>query len=305
MNIVTTIIPIFTIIALGWFARNKGFIPPGFSDTANRLVYYLAIPAMIFQAISKGSLTTSLNFQVLAITLGSVVVIFAVIWAAALAARVERRQIATFIQSSFHGNLGYIGLAVSYYYLGDEGLGRASIITGFVMILQNFLAVFVLQLYADTDNRHVSRNRIFLKILSNPVIVSALIGILFSLAELQIPLVIGRSLDILSSLALPMALLIIGASLSFESARLRIGSTLFASAVKLMILPGTGMILYRLFGLSPQEYLPGLILLASPTATISYVMAKEMNGDADFAVTAISASTMLSALTFFLWLNIT
>lgn len=305
MNIITTIIPIFTIIALGWFIRTKGFIPPGFSDTANRLVYYLAIPAMVFQSVSKGSLTTRLNFQVLAVTLGSVVFIFALTWAAALTARVGRRQIATFIQSTFHGNLGYIGLAVSFYYLGDEGLGRAGIITGFVMILQNFLAVFVLQFYADTDNRHVSRNRIVLKILSNPVIASALIGILFSLAELQIPLVIGRSLDILSSLALPMALLIIGASLSFESARLRIGSVFFASAVKLMILPGTGMILYRLLGLSPQEYLPGLILLASPTATISYVMAKEMNGDADFSVTAISASTLLSALTFSLWLNVT
>jgi predicted permease len=50
--------------------------------------------------------------------------------------------------------------------------------------------------------------------------------------------------------------------------------------------------------------LPGLILLASPTATISYVMAKEMKGDADFAVAAISISTLLSAVTFTAWLNI-
>jgi hypothetical protein len=50
--------------------------------------------------------------------------------------------------------------------------------------------------------------------------------------------------------------------------------------------------------------MPGLILLASPTATITYVMAKEMNGDADFAVAALSISTILSAMTFSLWLHI-
>ncbi len=102
-----------------------------------------------------------------------------------------------------------------------------------------------------------------------------------------------------------MALLIIGASLSFESVRLRMGSVLFTSVMKLMILPGIGIVLYQLAGSSPQEYIPGLILLASPTATIVFIMAKEMSGDADFAVAAISASTMLSALTFSLWLNLT
>jgi len=33
-------------------------------------------------------------------------------------------------------------------------------------------------------------------------------------------------------------------------------------------------------------------------------MAKEMNGDADFAVAAISSSTLISAVTFSFWLNV-
>ena len=300
-NVITTIIPIFTIVVLGWFARSKGFMPSEFLGPANRLVYYLAIPAMVFRSISKGSLTIQFNFEVIAITLSAVMIIFATAWGAGLIARVERRRLATFVQSSFHGNLGYIGLAVAYYYLGNEGLVRASIIAGFVMILQNLLAVFVLQLYADGPR--VSRHRLFLKILGNPVIISAIAGILFSLTEAKTPLVIGRSLDILSSLALPMALLLIGASLSFELVRLRMCSILFVSLLKLMILPGVGFALYQLFVPAPQDYLPGLILLTSPTATITFVMAKEMDGDADFAVAAISVSTILSALTFSLWLQ--
>lgn len=302
MNIVTTIIPIFAVILLGWFARWKGFIKQEFLEPANRLVFYLAIPAMIFRAISRASFKAQFDIRVLGITLFAVVAVFAVAWGVALIFQVRRGQVGTFIQTSFHGNLGYIGLAVAFYYLGNEGLVRASIIAGFIMILQNFLAVVVLQYNSEIS---VARNKlgVALKILGNPVIVSAMAGILFSLSGIRLPLIIDRSLDILSGLALPMALLVIGASLSFELMQLRILRVLATSIMKLILLPGLGFALYRLFGLALQDYIPGLILLASPSATITYVMAKEMKGDTDFAIAAISISTLLSSITFSVWLN--
>lgn len=304
MNIATTIIPIFAIIILGWFARWKGFIPFEFLGPANRLVYYLAIPAMIFHAISKASLKTRFDISVLAITLISVMVVFVVSWSGALISGIRRRELGTFVQSSFHGNLGYIGLAVAYYSLGNEGFVRAGIIAGFIMILQNFLAVVVLQLNLPDTSVPENKWSVVLRVLGNPVILSAIGGILFSLTGLRVPLVIDRSLNILSGLALPMALLLIGASLSFELMHLRMLRVLCSSVIKLLLLPGLGFILYRILDVGLQDYLPGLILLASPTATITYVMAKEMNGDADFAVAALSISTILSAMTFSLWLHI-
>jgi len=304
MNIVSTIIPIFAVIILGWFARWKGFIPPDFLAPANRLVYYLAIPAMIFHSISKASLKTQFDSTVLTVTLLAVIAVFAFAWGVGLTRRVERKQLGTFMQCSFHGNLGYIGLAVAYYYLGNEGLARASIIAGFIMILQNFLAVIALQLHAE--NMELKKNiwEVVLRILGNPVIVSALAGILYSLTGLSLPLILDRSLAILSGLALPMALLIIGASLSFEVMQLQLLRVLSTSVMKLILLPGLGLIFYRSCNLALQDYLPGLILLASPSATLTYVMAKEMNGDTDFAVAAISISTMLSAITFTIWLTL-
>ena len=304
MNIITTIIPIFIIIIIGWFARWRGFIPPEFISQANRLVYYIAIPAMIFHSISKASLKTQFDAAVLAITFLSVLAVFAVAWSAGKINRVRRGQLGTFIQTAFHGNLGYIGLAVAYYFLGNEGFVRASIIAGFIMILQNFLAVVTLQLNSDNPSTAGNRFEVAFRILGNPVILSAMAGILFSLSGLRVPLIIDRSLDILSGFALPMALLVIGGSLSFELMQLRILRVLSSSFMKLILLPGLGFALYRLFGLASQDYLPGLILLASPTATITYVMAKEMNGDTDFAVAAISISTMFSAITFTLWLHV-
>lgn len=304
MEIFFTIIPIFVVISVGWLARSRGFIPQEFLGPANGLVYHLAIPAMIFRAISKGAIQTDFHPAVVGITLGAILLFFGLIWAAVNLGHMPRSQTATFMQSSFHGNLGYIGLAVAYYYLGDQGLAGAAIIAGFIMILQNLLAVFILQFYGNNPSQASGIRGMTRRILGNPVIVSAVAGMAYSALDIPLPGVIGRSLDILSDMALPLALLLIGASLSFDLMRSRMLSALSAGILKLVVLPGLGFAMYRIWDLPAQRYLPGLILLASPTATIAYVMAKEMNGDADFAVAAISTSTLLSALTFIGWLSL-
>jgi hypothetical protein len=62
--------------------------------------------------------------------------------------------------------------------------------------------------------------------------------------------------------------------------------------------------LFHLLRLPPAEFLPALILLASPTATVSYVMSREMAGEPDLATAAISVTTIASALTYTLWLGL-
>ena len=302
MNIVTTIIPIFVIIILGWLARVCGFIRAEFISPANRLVFYLAIPAMVFRSISKASLNSQFDARVVILSLLSVCIVFGIAWILAMRGALPQSQRGAFIQDSFHGNIGYIGLAVSFYYLGPEGFVKASILAGFLLILQNLLGVIALQV--DAPHNTASRWRPALKIAGNPIILSALAGILVSLTALPVPPVLGRCLDILSGLALPLALLIIGASLSFEMVQSKLKAVLSCGLLKLILLPAIGFILYRLFDVMPQAYLPGIILLAAPTATVTYVMAKEMQGDSEFAVAAISLNTLLSAVTYTLWLSI-
>jgi hypothetical protein len=305
MTILSTILPIFFVILLGWGFHRKGFIPPSFLGAGNRLVYYLAIPAMIFRAIARATLTTQFDIRVVLATLTAVLTVFGLAWFAAGFFRVARRgQRGTFVQTTFHGNIGYIALAIAFYALGNEGLVRASIIAGFVMILQNLLAILILQYYSDKSAIKGKTSHALVKILGNPVILASIAGIIASLLEIPIPKVMDQTLEIISGLALPMALLIIGASLTFDLVRFRIAAVLSASAVKLIVLPGLGFLGFRLLGLSPQDYLPGLILLATPTATIAVVMAHEIDGDMDFAVATVSVSTMLSMGTFFFWLKL-
>ncbi len=303
MNIISTIVPIFIIIFLGLFAKKKGFITPEFLYPANRMVYYIAIPAMIFSSISKAALKTEMNLSVILITLGSLVTITAVAWGSSRFLKITKPSRGSFIQCSFHGNLGYIGLAVAFYYLGDNGFVKAAIIAGFVMILQNILAVAVLQFHSSNTANRPGLFDTLKKTMANPVILSALAGMLFSLLGLPMPLILERSLDILRGMALPMALLIIGASLSFEQLKPRLFNVMVSSFLKVIAAPAMGLLLFKVFSVAPEDYLPGLIILSSPTATLTYIMAKEIGGDSDFAVAAISISTILSSVTYSLWLS--
>ena len=304
MNIIGTIVPIFAVIALGWGARQKGMLPPEFLGTANRLVFYLAIPAMVFSAIAKASLQAHFNGAVAVIILAVMVATCALAWLAASLSRMARRQRGAFIEDSFHGNQGYIGLAVAFYFLGPDGLARASILTGFMMILNNVLGVVVLQVHADAGEAKRGNTYAAGRIAGNPVILSALAGILFALSGARLPAIIDRSLAIVSGMALPLALLIIGGSLSVGLLKSRFYPVLAACLLKLVVMPAVGLGLFLLWGVSTQDFLPGLILLATPTATVAYVLARQMKGDADFAVVAISLSTLLSALTYTGWLAV-
>lgn len=313
VEIVQTILPIFLVIVLGWLVCRAGYMPPEFLGPANRLVYFLAIPAMIFRAIANSSFSASFNITVLGLTLMALLITTLLAWGLTrIQAFDGGPHQGSFIQCAFHGNLGYVGLAVAYYTLGAEGLTQASILAGFIMIVQNLLGVLVLNYYAGTHHinartpsRHTSRYRLMLsQILRNPVIAAAMGGILYSISGLPLPALADRMLGIVAGMALPMALLIIGASLSFKEFAGHLNTVCSTTVLKLVAMPAIGLLLYQAWGLAPEVYMPGLILLAAPTATVAYVLAKALNGQAEFTVAVISLSTLLSLIFFTLWIHI-
>ena len=303
-DILKTILPIFAIILLGWSLRRLDFMKEGFLKPANRLVYYVAIPAMIFREIAEAELVQHFSLLLVATTLVPLILVALIGLILVRGIQLQRDRVGSFLQCSFHGNLGYIGLAVAFYFLGDQGFTRASILAGFVMLLQNLLAVVALSRFNQEPDQKISTLSLVRRVLLNPVIISAMAGMVFSLTGLNLPVIVDRSLKILSGMALPLALLVIGTSISFAQMRQQLRLTVLIGILKLLVLPAAGLILFHLLNLQRMEYLPALILLASPSATVSYVMALEMAGDADMATAAISVTTLVSAVTFTLWLSL-
>jgi predicted permease len=301
----STIIPVFGVVILGWLARRKGFMPPEFVGPANRLVYYLAIPALIFRAVAGASFRTDFNLEVLLVTLVSAILAYLAAWLIGRRINWPSGRIGTFIQCAGHGNHGYIGLPVAFYFLGESGLAKTSILASFLFILQNILSVVVLQTFALGSEASEPRGRLVAgKLIRNPIIVSALAGMLVTMLAIPIPTSLNRFLEIMSGMAPPMALLLIGTSISLSVMRRNLYSVLGSVCIKIIALPTLGLGLFTALGVPPGEYIPGLILLATPTATVAYVMSKEIQGDAAFAGAAISTSTIFSAFTYLVLLSV-
>lgn len=304
MQTFITIAPIFILIALGWGAFRTGFLPHEVLNPLNRLIYYFAIPAFLFHAISNFPLTQGFNIRVTLVTLGTAFSFYSSGWLMLKFSRIKEQKAGVLVQGSCHGNLGYIGLPVAFYFLGSPGLAQAGIISGFLMILQNIMSVTILQSFSSRDTQS-KKTSTLVKLLQNPVILSSMAGIIASGLQLPVPEVVDRTLKMLGQLAPPAALLLIGASLSFKSLKSQIIFIAAAVTSKLVLLPAAGLLFFTLLGIPSTEYLPALILLSTPTATVAYVMARQMNADLDIAVALISISTLLSALTLPLWLSLT
>ena len=174
-----------------------------------------------------------------------------------------------------------------------------------MMVAHNLSAVIVMQFYSEQTGSSAGIQKTAMNVLLNPIILTAILGILLSYFKVELPVILDRTLAIVGSLALPLALLVIGASLTLKIQSKQVLMIISVSIFKLLLLPATGYYLYNWLGLSADQYLPGLILLTCPVATVVYILSSELKSDTGLAVNLISVTTALSAVTISFWLSIT
>lgn len=299
----STILPIFSVILLGYLLKAKRVIPPSFARPANQIVYYVAIPAMFLNTFSKAPFRTDFH-------LGGVLCLLGALVAASVGGlgvmkllKIKSERQGTFLQSCFHGNIGYLSYAVAYYALGEGHFAQTAILSSFLIVGQNLLAVWTLTAF-NPEASCKRRQWILLKtILQNPIIVTVVTGVVWSFLSLPVPRPARQFLEMLSGMAFPMALILIGASLSFGAFRWMQKEILGIALLKLAVMPLFGYILLTAWHIPQASILPGVILLASPPATVTYVMANELGGDPELAATSVSVLTLVSAVSYILLLS--
>ncbi len=294
-----SILPIFSIILLGFVLKLRGIIPAGFMTPANQLVYYVALPAMLFVTMAKAPFKDNYQLGAALCLMGPLVILCFLALLVSRFLRLPPGPQATFIQTSFHGNLGFLAYAIAYYALGPDHFPRTLILSTFLMVGQNVLSVWVLNQFGtrrrESDHPWLPMIR---QTVNNPVILAVVIGCVYSALGLPLPKALRQGLEILSGLALPMALLLIGASLSFGALQARLRELAWLGALKLVGLPLAGYLILSWAAVHESLMLPALILLAAPPATVSYVMAAELGGDTHLAAMSVSVFTLVSALTY-------
>jgi len=302
-----TIVPVFSIILLGYIFKLRGFIQPAYSRTANQIVFYVAIPAMLFNALAKAPFHEYFHAGAGLCLLSTLVLVAAMALTMATLFNVARSSKGTFLQASFHGNVGYMAYAIAFYALGASEFPRTAILSSFLIIGQNLLGTLSLMVFqARSPGTRPSLLEIARSTVQNPIIVAVAAGSAISALSIPLPSTLKIGLDIVAGMALPTALLLIGASLSFQSLHSMARQVAQIGMLKLACMPTIGYLLMSWAAVPEPLILPGVILLASPPATVAYVMAAELGGDVELAASSISVLTLLSACSYslILWIFI-
>jgi malonate transporter len=115
--------------------------------------------------------------------------------------------------------------------------------------------------------------------------------------DLSLPRGIEPVFKMLGSMAAPMGLLTVGAGLQWEAAKNAGRAVGIACVLKLMVYPVVLFGLSRLWGLGPLETKVLVLWGTMPTASASYILARQMGGDAPMAAAIVTASTILAFVT--------
>lgn len=301
-HILTTLFPVFAVIALGYGLAKREFLSRGFLNELNKLVYWIALPALMIHSMAGTEQLPGGTATTLLIYLGASLLVLGAALLNAKLLGLARWQFGTFTQAAFRGNLAFIGIPILIYALRNEDkavvstvVAQAVLIFAPVMIFYNTLSVILLIGSHETD---WARNlgRMFRSIASNPLIVAALIGILIFLLPVGLPVFVANTLEFVGRMAGPAALVCVGGGMAMVSMEGRYRSALFAALLKTGGVPLAAWLLSRPFGLEGYNLLILMIFSATPTAVASYVMAKEMHGDEAMASGGIVLSTILSVI---------
>jgi predicted permease len=301
MFIINSIAPIFLLIILGKVLDKTGFLPGSFFKGLNRLVFWLALPALLIHNISQAELELETITRIVIVFSSATLLTMVLAWFVSGRLSLTPPKTGSFIQGAFRGNGAFIALPVIIYSLGSidpHAEILATVVLAPVVILFNILGVAILAHFSrNRTGGRLSAGHIASEMIRNPLLIACLAGIALNLGEITIPQFIARSLDALGHTALPLVLMSIGASLEIERLRGAASPSLIASLIKVVAAPLFGFILAALFGLSQTERMIAVFYLAAPAAVMSYIMAEEMGNDGPLAGRIVTLSTLLSGIT--------
>lgn len=298
---VQALVPVFALIVMGHLFRRWNFPGEGFWMQAERFTYYALFPAMLVYKLGQARLPASAYGEILLLIVSMLLAMTLVL---ALLQWIWRWPGPVF-SSVFQGGIrfnSYVGLAAAGMLLGDDGLSLIAIAVAIKVPLLNLLCILMFSLAAGQGPL---RFRPVLKaIVTNPLIVGSVIGVIWSYFQIGFHPLIAGILAPLSDLALPMGLMTVGAGLQLKALRGASTPFLVSSVAKLVAFPLITAGLALLLGLDGMLVQVAVLLAALPTATSSYILARQLGGDAPLMAGIISGQTLLAMISIPLLLGI-
>lgn len=300
VHIFTTLIPIFSLIMIGYFLKKIKFPSKEFWPQADKLTYFILMPSLLIYKLSTASLhgINSVNFvstALITITLVLILLIFI-----NKVFNFKGDAFTSIVQGGIRFNT-YVFLALADSIYGDEGLVLAAILMMFVIPFINILCISAFAFYVS-DNK-LTFSYLLKSIVTNPLIVACFIGGVINFSNIEVPIIADKILAILSSAALPLGLLSVGFGLVIKEIKSSKNEIINANIAKLVLTPLIMFVIAKMFGLNELMISILVIFAVLPTAPSSFVLARQLGGDINLMSSIITVQTLLSVLFIIFVLN--
>ena len=300
------VLPVFAIVASGYYCGKRSLLGPESSKALNAFVYWVALPALLFGAMANVDLSKVYNLSFIAAFAGASVATWVI---ASMLGRFLFRLNGA--EAALHGlngaypNTGYMGIPLAIAAFGEEA-ALPAIIATVISVLSVALAIVPIELSKQqrSDLVQVFR-RVLSALLRNPMIVAPCAGLAWAWTGFDMPVSATTYLDILGAAAGPCALFSIGLSLvgrSLKESGMEIASMTIAKLAVQPLL--TAFAILVLFPTDPLWTNVAILFAALPIGSGPFVLAQAHGVYVGRTSTVMLVTTVLSFATISLYFTI-
>ena len=305
--------PIILTVAVGYLLKKIGLMSGEFSKQANKLVFRVFLPVMLFLNVYGIESISSVGFGYVLYSVIALLIIFGLAIPSVILLTDKKKCRGALLQGVFRSNYALIGIPLASSLFPGEGAAVATLLSAFMVPAFNILAVIGLSIF-NNDGEKPNFKKVLLGIVKNPLIIGIVAGLaalgirsLFIEADIsfrisEIP-AIWNTLKYLSSIATPLALLVLGAQFEFSAIPSLKREIISGVIIRSVIVPLLGIgIAYLAFreSFGGAQFAALVAVFCTPVAVSSVPMAQEMGADAELAGQLVVFTTVTSAFTVFI-----
>ena len=300
LAVLNIVLPVFAIIASGYFCGRRGLLGAGASLALNQFVYWVALPALLFKAMASVDIDALWRPQFVAGFILAIVLLWIVsIGIARQVFRLPGAEAALHGMNGVYGNSGYLGIPLVITAFGPAAVLPAIIITVINTALVVGIGIVMLETCRGNgaNPARIILNAV-LAMARNPMLSAPFLGLAYALSGLPLPQAVASFTDLLGAAAGPCALFSIGLFMvgkPLSDGRAEIATM---TATKLLIHPlVTAGVFWLIFKADPLWVQVAILMAALPTGTGSFVLAQAYGVYILRTSSATLATTILSVAT--------
>lgn len=286
---------IFVIIAIGFLLGRTGTLGPEGQVVLSRLVFFVATPALLFDALATSDLSVifSPTLYVAAATAFAVAALYLVI--AKLWLRRALPELTIGALAASYVNSANLGIPIAVFVLGDASFVAPLLL--FQIVLFSPIALTILDL--STMRAGASRKETVAAPFKNPIVLAGAAGLIVAVSGVTLPEAVLQPFHLLGGASVPGALLAFGLSLQgvkvLEKGQSPRRDVALASVLKIVVQPVLAYLMARyLLGLDGHELFAIVVVATLPTAQNVFVYASRYGRGMVLARDAALVTTLAS-----------